>query len=391
MSGLDVAFIGQRGVPATYGGIEHHVEEIGARLVERGHRVTVYCRTNYTPYRPATHLGMRLRYVPTVGTKHLDAIVHSGLSSALAVRKGYDVIHYQAIGPGVTAPLARWGARATVVLTIHGRDHERAKWSPTAQRALRAADWTGTRSAHAIVGVSRDLAKSYAHTGKLVEYIPNGVTRPPKRPPGAVLASLGLEPGRYVLFVGRLVPEKAPHDLVAAFAGLHGDVKLVLVGGTSFSDEYVEMLRERAARDSRVCLAGYRYVEELEELYSNAAVFVLPSILEGLPLTLLEALSHGLPVLASRIPPHQEVLGSEASGGRTFPAGDVPALRAALRRILEDIGGERQGGADLRARTLLAYDWDDAAASTEALYLRAITEAGRAPMVTGPRASTGDT
>jgi glycosyltransferase involved in cell wall biosynthesis len=367
--GLRIAMIGARGVPATFGGIERHVEELGARLAARGHEVTVFCRSNYGEAEGDNHRGMRLVSLPTVGTKHLDAIVHSALSTLEAMAASYDILHYHAIGPGIPAVLPRYLSRSRVVLTVHGRDDERSKWGRGAKAVLGAAGWLSARVPDATIVVGRHLERYYreAH-GRRTVYVPNGVHPAWPRPAGATLARLGLSPGRYLLFVGRLVPEKAPDLLVEAFGRLSGDHRLVLAGDTSFTDRFTGDLRRVAARDRRVLLPGYVYGSELQELYSNAAAFVLPSLLEGLPLTLLEAMSYGLPVVASSIPPHLEVLGGAGPGHRLHRPGDGDQLLDALGLVLADPGVERAGAAQLRDQVLRSYCWDDAAERTEAVY-----------------------
>jgi glycosyltransferase involved in cell wall biosynthesis len=383
---MRIAMIGARGVPATFGGIERHVEELGAQLVARGHEVTVFCRSNYSRAGLGRHRGMRLASLPTVGTKHLDAIVHSGVSTLGAMAASYDILHYHAIGPGMLAVLPRYLSRAKVVLTVHGRDDERAKWGRGAKAVLGMAGWLSARVPDATIVVGRHLERYYRDVhGRRAVYVPNGVHAARPRPANGTLTRLGLRPGRYLLFVGRLVPEKAPDQLLAAFRRLPGDHRLVLVGDSSFTDRFTAGLRDRAAADPRVVLPGYLYGAELEELYSNAAAFVLPSLLEGLPLTLLEAASHGLPVVASDIPPHLEVLGSAGRGRRLHRPGDRDQLLGALTQVLAEPRAERAAAQELRDHVLRGYSWDDATEGTEAVY-RAVLEgrpAGTTEMAPG--------
>jgi len=367
-----IAFIGQKGVPATFGGIEHHVEEVGARLAARGHEVTVFCRTNYVTQRLPEYKGMRLVHLPTVGSKHLDAIAHSLLSTAASIGRGFDVIHYHAIGPGALSPLARGATRAKVVQTIHGRDDERAKWSRPAQAMLRGAAWLSARVPDATIVVSRALAEHYrTHYDREVDYIPNGVDAPSERPDAdEIERRYGLEPDSYLLFVGRLVPEKAPDLLVRAFRRIPGELRLVIVGGSSFSDSYVRSIRELVDGDRRVEWVDYVYGSVLAELYANARAFVLPSSVEGLPLTLLEAASHATPVVASAIPPHVEVLGADGPGRRLFRPGDEDDLVAAMQRSLADPQVEQAGATVLADEIVKKYRWDRAVDATEAVYER---------------------
>jgi glycosyltransferase involved in cell wall biosynthesis len=384
---MRIAMIGTRGVPATFGGIERHVEELGARLVARGHEVTVFCRSNYSGADLGRHRGMRLDSLPTVGTKHLDAIVHSGVSTLAAMAASYDVLHYHAIGPGMLAVLPRYLSRAKVVLTVHGRDDERAKWGRGAKAVLGMAGWLSARVPDATIVVGRHLERYYRDVhGRQAVYVPNGVHAARPRPANGTLTRLGLQPGRYLLFVGRLVPEKAPDQLLAAFRRLSGDHRLVLVGDSSFTDRFTANLRELAATDPRVVLPGYLYGAELEELYSNATAFVLPSLLEGLPLTLLEAASHGLPVVASDIPPHLEVLRSAGPGRRLHRPGDRDQLLRALRQVLAEPRAERAAALELRHHVLRAYSWDDATERTEAVYRAVVERRPAAPSAMAPGA-----
>jgi len=372
--------VGQRGVPATFGGIEHHVESLGARLAARGHHVTVYCRTNYGLERPATYRGMSLRHLPTVGTKHLDAISHSAISTAAAMVRHHDVVHYHAIGPGLLSPLPRFLSGARVVQTIHGLDDERAKWGGAAKAVLSTAGWLSARVPHATIAVSRALADHYASRGRDAVYIPNGVDRRTRRTADEITRRFGLTAGSYLLFLGRLVPEKAPDLLIRAFREIEGDRRLVIAGGSSYTDDYVGSLHELAAADPRVLLPGYVYGQVLDELYTNAAAFVLPSAVEGLPLTLLEAAAYGAPVVVSDIPPHLEVVGLDGPGARVFGSGSSEGLTAALRRSLDGEAAERAGAGKLHARVMAHYRWDDAADATEALYRQLVSDRHRGPV-----------
>lgn len=376
MRRLRIGVIGARGVPATFGGIERHVEEIGARMSDAGHEVTVFARTNYLEDPVSVYRGMRVVALPTVSSKHLDAIVHSGLATARALGSSLDIIHYHAIGPGIPAVFPRVVSKAKVVLTVHGRDGERGKWGPVASGVLSAAEWMSARVPDATIVVSADLARHYGDAyGRAVVHIPNGVTA--HAPPGAdeIAERWELSPGSFVLFVGRLVPEKAPDALLDAFRSLDTQHRLVIAGGSSFTDSFVASLRGTASLDPRVLMPGYVYGETLAELYGNAAAFVLPSRLEGLPLTLLEAASYATPVVASDIPPHVEVLRHELPGRRLFAVGDTGDLRDALVRVLTDPDAERAGAEALREEVLRRYDWDEVTDRTLRLYHRLIGDA----------------
>lgn len=378
---LRIAMVGQKGLPATWGGIEHHVEQVGLRLAERGHEVTVYCRDTYGEHIPDEHLGMRLRRTSTLGTKSLDAIVHSATSSLAAVAARADVVHYHAIGPGLVAPLPRYLTSAGVVLTVHGLDHARDKWGRAGRAALGTAHLMSPRVPHELVVVSRALQQHYrTRFGRETVHVPNGVTlRDLPADPSAVTDRLGVRPGGYLLFVGRLVPEKRPDLLLRAFARVRTDVRLVLAGDSSFTDDYVAELAAATARDPRVVMAGFTVGDDLAALYAASAGVVQPSSLEGLPLTLLEAIGHDAPVLASDIAPHVEVLGGGSARHLLFPSDDEDALVAALERLLAapEAGGAPDAGR-LRDDVLARYSWDDATTRLEDVYRRVVgREAGQ--------------
>lgn len=385
MTALRIAMIGQRGVPATYGGIERHVEEIGARLASMGHDVHVFCRRSYEEAQPAEHRGMHLWHLSAPDSKHLEAIAHAARSTAEAMRLQPDVIHYHALGPGLVAPLPRLFSHSRVVLTVHGLDDERAKWNAAARRVLRVAQWMSARVPDTTIGVSRALVSHYADRhGREIAYIPNGVDTPAPRPPAEVVERFGLRPGSYVLFVGRFVPEKAPDLLIRAFRGLGSDATLVLAGGSSNTDEYVAGLHRLAGNDPRIVFPGYVYGDALRALYSNAAAFVQPSAVEGLPLTLLEAASYGLPLVVSDIAPNLEVVGGDGAGHRVFRCGREDELRAAIDQVLHHVDGERAGALALREDVLGRYSWDRAAEEIEHVYLTGST-AERAARPAGAR------
>jgi glycosyltransferase involved in cell wall biosynthesis len=370
---LRIAFIGTRGVPASEGGVERHVEELGSRLAERGHHVTVYCRNNYVQERPDMYRGMHLRYVPSAGTKHLDFIAHAAVSSVLVLRKAPDIVHYHAIASGLVAPLPRYLSRSKVVLTVHGLDYARDKWRGPARIALKAGERLSARVPHATITVSQALADHYAtKLGRHADYIPNGMPEGRILPLGQIADRLGLDSRPYFLFVGRLVPEKAPDLLLRSFAKVRGDVRLVIAGSSGFTDTYTNALRRAAAADSRVVMAGGVYGDELSELYSNAAAFILPSSLEGLPITLLEAVAHHAPVIVSDIAPHREVVGGDGPGHRMVRQGDADALSAAMTGVLGAVDVERQA-AQLFARDVAGrYSWDSVVKATERVYERVL-------------------
>ncbi len=373
MTGLKIAMIGLRGLPATFGGIERHVEELGSRLADRGHEVVVYCRPGYTDRGTVTHLGMRLVQLPTVQRSGVEAFLHSGLSASATVGRGFDVAHFHALGPGLFAPIPKTLTRAAVVQTIHGLDDQRDKWGGTAQRLLRLGGRMSGRVPHEVVVVSRDLGRHYREVhGRDTTYIPNGVPQPVHADAEVLRGVFGLEPADYVMFLGRLVPEKDPRLLVSAFARVRTDKRLVIVGDSAGTDDYTDELRRLGSRDPRVMFVGYQYGEPLAALLSHAALFVQPSLLEGLPITLLEAAAYGLPVLASEIAPHREVIQCSAPGRQLFRTGDEVALVDQLQQALDNPVGLAQGARELTRDVTAHYDWDQATDALVEVYERGV-------------------
>lgn len=381
MKPLRIAMIGLRGIPARAGGVEHHVEELATRLAARGHEVTVFCRPGYTDPSLAEYRGVRLAPLPTVRVRGGEALVHSGIGACAVSTRRFDVAHFHAIGPGLFTPLTRAFSHCAIVQTIHGLDGERAKWGEAAQRVLRAGTLLSAHVPDEVVVVSRSLADHYRERyGRYTTYISNGVPVPQDADPGR-LAQWGLQPKRYLLFVGRMVPEKDPALLLRAFREIETTDHLVLVGDSSHTDSFMTRLHELAAQDARVHLVGYQYGPNLAALMTDARLFVQPSLLEGLPLTLLEAAAYGLPVVASDIPPHLEVLGDEGPGRLIFRAGDGAALASALAvGLAGDVGTMRLAARELRDDVGRRYDWDVATDLLEETYHHALQRRhGRVP------------
>jgi glycosyltransferase involved in cell wall biosynthesis len=355
--------IGQKGVPATYGGIERHVEELATRLVQRGHEVSVYCRTHYTRMR-GTHRGVHLIRHPTIKTKHMDAISHCTMASFDSVFREFDIVHFHALGPSLFSLLPRAVGKRSVV-SVHGLDWQREKWGRFARSFLKFCEGPAVRFPDRTIVVSKTL-QAYFADNYAVEpvFIPNGTPIPEPRPP-VKLKRFGLHEGRYILFVGRLVPEKGCHYLVEAFNRLDTDAKLVMVGGSSFSSDYVRSLERMCEGNDRIVMMDYVYGELLDELWSNAHVVVHPSVLEGLSIALLEALSFGKCVLVSDIPENLEVAESCAV---TFKSRDVDDLESKLRHLLAD--DELVGSFEVRCREHIRenYSWEVVVEAVERVY-----------------------
>lgn len=373
---MHIAMIGSRGMPARHGGVETAVEELSVRLAARGHEVTVYCRqSDYpTPERCGRYRGVRTVYLPSREGKHTAALVHAGLATAHALRDRAEVLHFHAMGPTLFSPLARARRSARVVATVQGRDDQRAKWSPAAQRLLRTAAWTSTHVPDTTITVSRDLQRDVRRTfGCDSVYVPNGISPvgAPKLAEAAgraALARRGLEPGHYVLNVGRLVPEKALDGLLRAYRNVPRDIPLAIAGTGDESSEFVQRLRALAALDPRVLMLGAVHGAELDTLFRGALAFAQVSRLEGLPLALLEAAAYARPLIVSDIAPHLEVIGQGGPGSRSFPVGDETALAETLRVVLTNADSEGVAARGVSTDVLRRYDWEAITEATLRVY-----------------------
>lgn len=355
-----VAVLGLRGIPATWGGVERQCEELYTRLAADGFPVTVFCRSAYVPKGTRSYRGIRLVRLPTLAGKHLEAFVHTLLACFCLPFTSCDIVHLYSQGPALFAPLVRLLApRCRIFFTCGGLDWQRRKWSSLASAVIRCGEWCSAHATDARVMVSQTLCAYYReryHVDSL--YIPNGVSLPEGKPLGD-LASLGLAPGGYALFVGRLVPEKRIEDLIAAFAGGRRGLKLVIAGGVAGCEEYAAALHRTAGGDPSIIFAGYRFGDELEALFANARLYVTASELEGLPLSLLEGMAAGLPCLASDIAPHREVLGET---GDYFPVAETTRLEAALDVLTAASPADLAArGAACRSRAQQEFSWDTAA------------------------------
>lgn len=359
---LTIAMIGSRGVPCVYGGIERHVAEVGARLARRGHAVTVYGRRPFSE--PGARLGMRVEILPAIPTKHLESASNVLAATLSAIGGGFDIVHYHGIGPSLFAwmPAARGIA---TVCTVHALDYRQSKWGALSRALLRRGERTAVTRSRAAVAVSRLMAAELsARYGRPVRYIPNGATLE-AAPPFEEARRLGLEAGGYVLAVGRFIPERGFHTLLEAWRRAGKGRRLVIAGDAHFEEAYGRLLRRLA--DDTVVMPGYVSGRLLAELYAHCAFYVLPSTVEGLPISLIEALGFGRPALVSDIPENLEVGGEAAA---TFRAGDAGALEAGLRGMLAMGEEERSRRGRLgRERVAAEYTWDRVADDLEALYL----------------------
>lgn len=359
---MKIAMFGIKGVPFA-GGAENVAEQIGCRLVERGHEVVLYVRPHYTAREVKEYRGMRLVHLPSVPTKNLDAITHSFLASIACVTERPDIVHIHSTGNSVFALIPRLMGIPTVVQS-HGLDWQRAKWGKLAKAYLQMTDYTTTHFATVTAVVSLKLQRYYEERfHRPVLHIPNGVAAATKASPQEI-RRYGLHGDDYILFASRLVPEKGCHYLVDAYKRLGSTKKkLVIAGDGSYGDTYARTLKSLASED--ILFLGFVQGRLFEELLSNAYFYVLPSEIEGLSTGLLEAMSYGNCVLVSNIEENLEAIGR---AGVTFKSGSIEDLSLKMRSLIEDPGVVDAHRRLAKSAVADKYDWERVTDQYEALY-----------------------
>ena len=363
---MKIAFIGQKGIPSKFGGVEKHVEDLSRRLAAAGHEVFVYTRPNYTEAKLTEWQGVKLISLPSVGTKHLDAISHTFRACLDVAKRNVDIIHFHSIGPASLIWLMKLlKSRIPVVATFHTQCYMHQKWGSIARWYLKFGEWICCNFADRTIAVSRTLAK-YATDKyrKPIIYIPNGVEI--RQITGAEnIKTWGLEPDNYLVAVSRLVRHKGLQYLIKAFKEIKTDKKLVIVGDGAFTDKYVAELKELANSDARIIFTGNQSGSALNELFANAYLFVQPSESEGLSIALLEAMSYGRGVLVSDIPENLEAVGDT---GFTFNNKNVINLREKLVELLQRPERVAENGRLNVERVRTHYNWDNIVAEIQKVY-----------------------
>lgn len=360
---MRIMALGIRGMPNVQGGVETHAEHLYQRLAAQGCDVEVIVRTPFVSRKQRAVGKIRLRRIWSPRTPGLEALVHSLLGVLHAGIARPDILHIHAVGPAIVTPIARLlGLR--VIVTHHGSDYDRDKWGRFARWILRTGESNGMRYSHARIAISKVIANLIqSKYGLSADLIPNGVKSTEPSANADHVRRFGLEPGKYFMQVSRLVPEKRQIDLINAFAlARQTGWRLVLVGGIDGSEYCKEV--EKLARRHSVVLTGLLVGEPLQQLYSHAGAFILPSSHEGLPIAMLEALSYGLPVIASDIPANLEV---GLDPGNYFPVGDVVALALRLDEF-EKLPWSEEMRAARRLHVATRYDWNAIAEKTMVLY-----------------------
>lgn len=368
---LSVAMFGQKRLTRE-GGVEIVVKELSTRMAQQGYQVTCYNRSGHhvsgSEYdaEETIYDGVIQKSVPTIEKKGLAAVSSSFFAALFSALGKYDVVHIHAEGPAFFCWIPKlFGKR--VVNTIHGLDWNREKWrGSVASKFIRGGEKNAVKYADEIIVLSKGVQKYFMETyGRETHFIPNGVNRPEIREAKLITENLGLEKDSYILFLGRLVPEKGIRYLIKAYRQVQTDKKLVIAGGSSDSDDFMKELKELAGEDKRILFTGFVQGQMLEELYSNAYVYVLPSDLEGMPLSLLEAMSYGNACLVSDIPECTEVVEDKAI---IFRKSNIKDLTEKLQDVCDNIwkvGKLKEQAADFICDK---YNWDEVVDKTLALY-----------------------
>ncbi|MBU0646426.1 glycosyltransferase family 4 protein [Patescibacteria group bacterium] len=372
---MRIAFIGQKGldIGERGGGVEQHAAALASGLAERGNEVVVYARSRYRSAEPLARAGIRVRYLPTIYRKNLEAIVHAWLSTLDAMCRRYDIIHYHGVGPATLAWLPRWfKPQCKVIVTFHSQDRFHRKWGRLAKAYLHFGELAACWFPNATIAVSHVL-QVYCrdHYRRQVIFIPNGayVTHVPATDQ---LPQFGLEPGKYIVNVSRLIPHKGQHYLIEAWQMIQKqypeklkDIKLALVGAPSYTYDYERQLKDLAAGNRNIIFPGYQAGEALKQLFAHAYLYVHPSEAEGLPVVVLEAMSYGRPVLVSDIPENLEAM---HHAGFSFKNKDSVDLSVKLLQLLNHPELVAEAARRVQDVVETEFNWSVIAEQTEAVY-----------------------
>jgi glycosyltransferase involved in cell wall biosynthesis len=369
---MKIAIIGQKGVPSISGGVEKHVEDLSVRLVGAGHEVFVYTRPNYTDKNLTNHKGVKLISLPSIATKHLDAITHTFRACLDVVKRDIDVIHFHSIGPSSLIWLIKLlKPGVPVVATFHSQCYKHQKWGIFAKLYLKFGEFVTCFFSDKLIAVSKNLkeytAKQY---GRVPDYVPNGVELG-KKAAAHDIKYFGLQKDSYILALGRLVKHKGLQYLIKAFKNVKTDKKLVIVGGSAHTDKFVKELKDLAAGDKRIIFTGQQSGSIINEFFSNAYLFVQPSESEGLSIALLEAMAHGVATLVSDIPENCEVI---SYTGYTFKSKNVADLIGKLNGLLRNPEIVQAMGEMQKKRVLKEYNWEAVTEKIQAIYGQAIAQ-----------------
>lgn len=372
---MRIAMIGQKGAPAIYGGIESHVEDLSRELVKQGHDVLVYARAWYTPKALKNYHGVKIVHTPSIHTKNLDAITGTFTATLHALRQNCDVIHYHGVGPALLSFIPRiLSPKTKVIVTFHCIDRYHQKWGVFARLFL----WLGEKAActfpHQTIAVSKTIQNYCLNEfHRKTDFIPNGVMTSASKGE-SLLERFDLKKNKYLLMVARLVPHKGVHYLMEAwqlaraqYPELLKNYKLAIVGGSTFTDDYVKELRQIARGDKSIVMTDWLNGPILEEIYANCALYVNPSENEGLPISVLQAMAYGRPVLLSDIPEHQEIIDDRDF---LFRNASISSLADKIVALMKDEKLRNSKGKTNLKLATQKYHWEKLGKETVEIYAK---------------------
>jgi len=369
---MKIAMIGHKRIPSREGGVEVVVEELSTRLAKNGNQVDVYNRKGKNvqdknadkgKQKIKEYKGVKIFTIPTINKKGLDALIYSFFASIKALFGKYDVLHYHAEGCCAMLWIPHL-FRKRIVVTVHGLDWQRSKWGGFATKYIKFGEKLIAKYADEIIVLSESVQKYFKETyNRDANFISNGVSKPTIREASIIKEKYNLEKDSYILFLARIVPEKGLHYLLDAFEKVDTSKKLVIAGGASHTNEYLQEIKDRVAKNEKIIMTGFVQGEELDELFSNCYLYCLPSDVEGMPISLMEAMSYGKNCLVSDIEENTQVTGEFAY---LFRKSDVSDLTEKLKIALN--GQDRKNEKDISEYILKKYNWDDVVSKTERLY-----------------------
>lgn len=369
---MKIAMIGHKRIPSREGGVEVVVEELSTRLVNKGYLVDVYNRKGKNVQdrnidkkkkKLKKYKGVKIITIPTINKKGIDALIYSFFASIIASFKKYDVLHYHAEGSCAMLWIPHL-FKKRIVVTIHGLDWQRSKWGGFATKYIKFGEKMAVKYADEIIVLSKGVQKYFKDTyDRETNFIPNGVNKPIIKKADLITKKWDLKKEDYILFLARIVPEKGLDYLIDAYKQIKTDKKLVIAGGASHTNDYLDKIKQKASEDKRIIMTGFVQGQELEELFSNCYLYCLPSDVEGMPISLLEAMSYGRNCLISNIEENTQVAGEYAV---SFEKSNTEDLKTKLEECLN--GKYMKESKEISDYILSQYNWDDVVEQTEKLY-----------------------
>lgn len=366
---LRIALLGTRGIPASYGGFETFAEELSKRLVDRGHRVSVFSRSSFGECfkGPDTYKGVTIEYAPTIFHKYLETPLHALTSMLKIFFRAFDVVLLCNAANSPFAWIVRLSAKP-IVINVDGIERKRTKWNTLGKLWYRLGEWCSVKFASEIIGDAKVICDYYEEEyGRKGVMIPYGATAV-KRSPGAVLERFGLKQGRYILYVSRLEPENNALGVIQAYRNVSTEIPLVIVGDAPYADEYKKLIRDAA--DSRVIFTGFQFGDAYQEFQSNCYLYIQATEVGGTHPALVESMAYGNCVVANDTPENREVLGD---AGLFYPFNEFESLTKILQNFINVPESRHEYSQKAQRRVQDIYSWESVTTQYEQLFLRVLS------------------